>query len=382
MSIILFPHGGSYNHGCEAIVKSTASILKKYNLKLYSMNPSQDIAMGLDRFCSISNERKPIKRFSIRYIHAIIRYYFLNDKYAFEKLSLSPILDNIRQEDFLFSIGGDNYCYGEPTYIYLVNNICRNKGIKTFLWGASIEPDAIDKKMFVDLKEYTHIFARESITYETLLGLGLLNVSLYPDPAFQLKRLDLPLPKGFLEGNTVGINVSPLIISKEKIKGITYNNYISLIKYIIEKTDMQIALIPHVVWAHDNDMEPLSFLYDTFKHTGRVVLINNHTAEELKGFIARCRFMIAARTHASIAAYSQKVPTLVIGYSIKAKGIAKDLFGDYNNYVIPVQNLQNPLDLVHSFSWLIKHELEIKDHYESILENYISKTDKMSEIIK
>jgi polysaccharide pyruvyl transferase WcaK-like protein len=37
--------------------------------------------------------------------------------------------------------------------------------------------------------------------------------------------------------------------------------------------------------------------------------------------------LIAARTHATIAAYSTLVPVYALGYSIKARGIAKDLFG-------------------------------------------------------
>ena len=48
---------------------------------------------------------------------------------------------------------------------------------------------------------------------------------------------------------------------------------------------------------------------------------------------------IGARTHATIAAYSSCVPTLVVGYSIKARGIAKDLFGTDEGYVLPVQAL-------------------------------------------
>ena len=90
---------------------------------------------------------------------------------------------------------------------------------------------------------------------------------------------------------------------------------------------MQVALIPHVVWSHNDDRKPLSQLYEMFKDTGRVVMIEDHNAEELKGYIARCRLMVVARTHASIAAYSTQVPTLVVGYSVKARGIAKDIFG-------------------------------------------------------
>ena len=66
---------------------------------------------------------------------------------------------------------------------------------------------------------------------------------------------------------------------------------------------------------------------------------------ELKGYIARCRFFVGARTHATIAAYSSCVPTLVLGYSVKSRGIARDLFGNEENYVLPVQSLQEPDEL-------------------------------------
>lgn len=77
--------------------------------------------------------------------------------------------------------------------------------------------------------------------------------------------------------------------------------------------------------------------------------IADATCEELKGFISRCRLFVGARTHATIAAYSTCVPTLVAGYSVKARGIAKDLFGSEENYVLPVQSLKNKDDLVKGF---------------------------------
>ena len=95
---------------------------------------------------------------------------------------------------------------------------------------------------------------------------------MFPDPAFQPDRVKLPLPKGLAEGNTVGINVSPLIIDNETGNGITIQNYQALIQYILDKTDMQVAFIPHVVWESNDDRKPLSVLYEMFKDTGRVEL--------------------------------------------------------------------------------------------------------------
>ena len=161
-----------------------------------------------------------------------------------------------------------------------------------------------------------------------------------------------------------------MIISYEKNKGMTLENYVNLMRYIIDNTNMNIALIPHVVWDDNDDRIPLQMLYDRFKETSRIVMIEDCNAEELKGYIARCRFMVVARTHASIAAYSTCVPTLVVGYSVKAKGIAKDIFGTYENYVISVQSLSNKEDLTKSFCWLKENEQKLKCHLTGFMPEY------------
>ena len=111
-------------------------------------------------------------------------------------------------------------------------------------------------------------------------------------------------------------------------------------------------------------------------------MIEDHNAMELKGYIARCRFMVVARTHASIAAYSTQVPTLVVGYSVKARGIAKGIFGTEENYVIPVQSLQQADELMKGFHWLMDHEDDIKVHYAEMMPDYIESVYKVRDLLK
>lgn len=373
MKLILNPHGGSGNHGCEAIVRSTSKIFINHHLTLFSSRKEEDKKYGLDKICRIEPEQSPLSRFSYRYWKAFFQTKFQKDVDAYDKAIFYPIIQGAKDCDYALSIGGDNYCYGVPRFIYLINQQLRKKGIKTVLWGSSVEPEAIKGEMLEDLKGYTHVFARESITYQAMIEKGITQVSLFPDPAFLLNRIDLPLPNGFVEKNTIGINVSPMIIGHEKNQGITLQNYIILIQYLIDHTDMQIALIPHVVWEHNDDRQPLMEIFNNFKDSNRIILIEDHTAEELKGFIARCRFMIAARTHASIAAYSEEVPTLVVGYSVKARGIARDIFGNEEHYVIPVQTMQQENDLLNAFLWIYSHEAEIKEHYQQMMPEYKAK---------
>lgn len=373
MKIILYPHGGSGNHGCEAIVRSTAKIFSNYHFTLFSSKKEEDKKYGLDKICNIESEHSPLSRFSIRYWKAFFQTKFKKDKDAYDRALFHAIFQEAKKCNYALSIGGDNYCYGVPHFIYIINQQLRKQGIKTILWGCSVEPDSIKGEMLEDLKGYTHIFTRESITFQAMREKGIQQVSLFPDPAFQLNRIDLPLPSGFVKKNTVGINVSPMIIGHEKNQGITLKNYITLIQYLIDHTDMQIALIPHVVWEHNDDRQPLMEIFNHFKDCNRIILIEEHTAEELKGFIGRCRFMIAARTHASIAAYSEQVPTLVVGYSVKARGIARDIFGNEEHYVIPVQSMQKENDLLNAFLWIYNHEEEIKEHYQLVMPEYKAK---------
>jgi colanic acid/amylovoran biosynthesis protein len=379
MKLVLYPHGGSGNHGCEAIVRSTCKITQA-DITLFSASPEEDKRVGLDAICNVQSDHCTISRFSPQYMKALLQTKIYGDKTAYDRIHFCPILKAAKTADYILSIGGDNYCYGVPRFIYLVNQEIRKKGGKTILWGCSVEPDSIKGEMLEDLQGYTHIIARESITYQAMINKGLKQAILIPDPAFQLNRIDLPLPENFIEGNTVGINVSPMIIGHESNQGMTLQNYIELINYIINQTDMQVALIPHVVWSHNDDQIPLNILYDKFKETGRICMIEDHTAEELKGFIARCRFMIAARTHASIAAYSEKIPTLVIGYSIKAKGIAQDLFRTYEKYVLPVQSLKKKDDMTEAFKWLQDNEFNIKKQLDTIIPNIKEQVSNINRI--
>ena len=227
------------------------------------------------------------------------------------------------------------------------------------------------------MRAYDFILARESLTYSLLKKAGLENIDLIPDTAFSLPIEKLPLPEGFIEGNTIGINLSPLAVEKEEKPGIVLENYKCLIRWILENSDSAIALIPHVVWKENDDRTVLGELYKIFKETKRVVMIQDCNCMQLKGYISRCRFFIGARTHATIAAYSTGVPTLVVGYSIKSRGIATDLFGTDQGYVVSVQSMKKENDLLGAFVKLYGKEREITSILKTIMPEYIGKIRKI-----
>ena len=372
-NIKLYSHGGSKNHGCEAIVRGTYKIIDQ-PMTLYSMNPKEDIEFEIDKILDIREDKEiNIKNKSMKYYLSAISIKLLKSTKINTKYRREKFLKQVKQNDIYISIGGDNYCYEGVNVLGDINRLIHEKGAKTVLWGCSINEDVIfDNNVIKDLKLYDLIVARESLTYDTLNKAGIIeNVVLYPDPAFQLDKVELQLPEGFKEGNTIGINISPLIISSGNKNGIINKNYENLIEHIINTTNMQIILIPHVTWNHNNDREPIQILYNKYKHTKRVIMLEkDYNCMELKGFISRCRMFIGARTHATIAAYSTCVPTLVIGYSIKAKGIAKDLFGTYDNYVISAQDLKEQNELINAFEWIKNNEYKIKMHLNDFIPQY------------
>lgn len=369
--IHLYPHGGSGNHGCEAIVRTTLQLLEGNDVTLYSENPDQDRFYMKDIGLKVKKPTWQAKKTSAKYVRAFFANLAGNKK-AYDELFFDPILSDCQSGDILLSIGGDNYCYGDNEYIYLVNNCLRKKGCKTVLWGCSIEPDRMSDKMKEDLSRYDMIIARESISYESLKQING-NVKLCPDPAFTLSKTKCSIPKGLNEKGYIGINASPMIQSNEKSGGITLDNYRHLIEHILTTSGEQIALIPHVVWEHNDDRKPLQILAEEFSSSGRVFLVEDQNCMALKSVISNCKCFIGARTHSTIAAYSSKVPTLVVGYSNKAKGIAKDLFGSVENYVLPVQELKNKRDLTNAYIWLTENQGRIREIYDFKMDAYIEK---------
>ena len=272
----------------------------------------------------------------------------------------------MKKGDICLSVGGDNYCYPRTEVLAHYNRAIHAKGGRTVLWGCSVEPELIkDPAIARDLAMYDGITARETISYEALKAVNP-NTVLVSDPAFLLDRVDLPLPEGWVEGKMIGVNASPLILQSGD-GGLILNAYRALIEYILQNTDCSVALVPHVVLSDSDDREVLKMLLEEYRHTGRILLIGDHNCMELKGYIARCRFFIGARTHATIAAYSTCVPTLVAGYSVKSRGIARDIFGTEEGYVVPVQALETGSELADAFAALWGREEEIRQHLQRVM---------------
>lgn len=362
MKYFLFDHSGSLNRGCEAIVRGTMNIVsradKDASFKLASYRPETDTAFGIETGSMDSRELTSFEglmsALNVKLAHS--------EKYALKKM-YSNVIEQGKDCDICLSIGGDTYCYGDNAPVREITAQLHKQGKKTVLWGASIGKEDLSAEKIEGLKNFDAIFTREPLTYALLSEIvESSKLFMFSDPAFCLEREDLPLPEGFEQGNTLGFNLSPLVSKKNpEIVDVC----VKFLKNVIDNTTLQIVLIPHVTEEGNNDCDVLNEIYEKLNNQKRVVQIpDNLNAKQLKGYIARLRFFIGARTHATIAAYSNGVPTIVLGYSVKSKGISEDIFGE-EKFVIDSSKLYSSRTLEDEFKKLMEEETEIRAKLKS-----------------
>lgn len=358
MKYFLFNHAGSKNHGCEALVRGTLNIIENSDENtdfiLSSYDPQADTVLD-------GVEVKAAKKRDLSLPEKVIAVLDLkinkSEVYALEKM-YSPIVSDASDCDICLSVGGDTYCYGDNHEIQVLTRELKNSGKKIVLWGASIgEEDLTDEKL-ESLGDFDAIFAREPITYELLKEKNAnKNIYLFSDPAFCMERAKIEPVEGFTRENTLGFNISPLVAKGDPKKREIAENFISS---VLENTTLKILLIPHVVEENNNDYDFMKPIYEKFAETDRIAILPpTLNAMQYKGYIANTRFFIGARTHATIAAYSSGVPTIVLGYSVKARGIAKDIFGE-EKYVLNFNSLTDSKALEKEFLKLVVDETEIR----------------------
>jgi colanic acid/amylovoran biosynthesis protein len=289
----------------------------------------------------------------------------------------TEIAQQLRDVSALIMTGGDNLTldYGVPSLYFWcgINEKAMDMGIPVFLWGASVGPftakPAVEKVMARHLRRYAGITVRETITLNYLQGLGLEKVELVADPAFHLR------PESFEasalidtdERPLLGFNVSPLI--RKFRQGASDANQmdadiLAFLRHVIDSTEFSILLVPHVDpldgSPKNSDWYYMRGLYAQLVDIHDRIRLAPPTlnAAQLKYIIGRCRYFIGARTHSTIAALSQGVPTLSIAYSTKAKGLNQDLFG-HQRYVLDTP-LVSAQSLAEGLTTLRNEEGEIR----------------------
>jgi len=347
---------GSYgNRGCEAIVRGTMVILEAAfeapEIDAVSIF-SSDEAFRLQKQNEIDHRighgqfHHPRERLSGEWIkQRLVGLLSTEKRQSVVLRDLNQVLPNVAG---VLSVGGDNYAVENDRlpwpYIQL-DDFVRKNGKPLVIWGASVGPFDRRPEFESYMKEHLAgipVFARESATVEYLHSLGL-GKWVYPvaDPAFVMKP-ELPAASTFDSHQseaTIGVNFSPLV--GKYVTGPNRSAWVKrcadIIDAVAKSTAERILLIPHVTHHVWDDWQ---FMKEVLEKSGveddQISLLPMaYSAAELKSIISRLQVFVGMRMHATIAAISSAVPTINIAYSIKARGLSRDMNGHEDYCLLP-----------------------------------------------
>lgn len=377
-STFILAGNGSYdNRGCEAITRGTIEILKQYYkdpsflcVSFFQNREQFEKQCRYEFDPSITHEKTNTnhKMFSTEWNLQFIQRRLYPQKYI--KSVYKQLFPSIKKAEAVLSVGGDNYSldYGISTRFTGLDDLVLQNEKPIIIWGASVGPfDRLPKYeqyMRKHLQKVTGIFAREPATVEYLEKIGVIdNVYKVADPAFLMDATKPQLHKSLeIEENSIGLNLSPLMA--QYINNGDNNSWINLAAQIIERIakriDNKIYLIPHVTNPNSNDYLFLKEVQSRMKSSvNQTILIPpTYNASETKWIISKMNVFAGARTHSTIAAMSSAVPTLTFAYSIKAKGINREIFG-HEDYCLNPKKI-DPETVLKNIELILEKRNEIR----------------------
>lgn len=357
---LLVGNGPYTNRGCEAIVRGTVMILRKYfgtgvSFTVASHGNREQVLLQAESETDSSITHVPLKppkwSYAWAHLHLGVRFHSRWGVHKSQHLCLPRVPFITALE-----IGGDNYSleYGEPHQFLAMDRFLQRSKTPVVLWGASIGPfdsrPDFEHLMLTHLQGLDGVFCRESSTFEYVRKDGLeVHAHQVADPAFVMppvlpgeERIGFPLPK-----KVVGVNLSPL---SGKFSG--YNDLeewaaccAATVRRIANETCSDVLLVPHVasVNPRNDDFQFLNRVAELARSgTTHMIYYSGAdlSAAETKGLISMCcAVFVGARTHSTIAAMSTGIPTLTLAYSRKGRAIPFDVFGS-EDYSIATQDFR------------------------------------------
>jgi polysaccharide pyruvyl transferase WcaK-like protein len=376
ITIGIYGIDGMYNYGCEAIIRGTVEILRSLTpgcrIIYYSHRADADKVQVAD--CELEIKQIAYKAALVeRIINMILRWFDIKYRIPFKDYNL--ICD---ESNVVFSIGGDIYTI--PTHIrerkkYKYYNELVQFGEKVkrrnkilVIFGASVGPFGdyakAKKYYFNHFYKVDMIVCRERNTLDYLETNGMSsNLFFYPDPAFfVVDKQNIVLEN---EMRFIGINLSALSLVEMygDVTIVQKQELAKLISKIAKNFKKNILLIPHVISPvnpMDNDLSFLAEIYnlvdDDIKES--VTLLNQAGGfVQTKKYLRNCDVVVAARMHCAINAICEAVPTILLSYSEKSKGIAKFVYNN-ENWVLPLNKVET--DLIDKITEILAQRAELK----------------------
>ena len=380
------------NLGCEAIVRGTTSILREEIGECHFISNyfTEEKCTDSQRETDPAILHRPfpfLKRYSAPWVQAQIERRVLRRPVG--ESVLQTLRHSLKGADAVLMLGGDTFTpdYGNADVYFGLSSLAVAHDVPTTLWGASIGPfrnnPDFERWAGEKLRRISLLCVRETETLAYLASLGLKdNVILAADPAFHLPPSACELPddiEGVLRAGCIGLNLSPLMhryVPGDKAARSWQASLLAwtqvaaeVVRRLLRRFSQPILLIPHVMSeCGDVGRDDYLFLREVARQIQEpakvVVLSPTLNAAQTKWVIGRVRAFAGARTHSTLASISSGVPTICIGYSMKARGIAKDVYG-HLDWLIPGQDLvKAPSVLCDRLASLCDQESAIRPQLE------------------
>ena len=370
--VLLVGNGPYANRGCEAIVRGTMEILRReFGAGTRATVASFQHKSLVDR--QAANETDPgithvaLERSLDRWSARWWQYQALRLSRPLADLEHRMLDPHLPTACAVLEVGGDNYTldYGSPQEVGLpqrwmaLDCYVWRAGLPVVLWGASVGPfDAAapvqQRAMFQHLARMRGILVRETTSHSYLSRNSVPNVHLVADPAFVMKpRKPAADALGFsLPEAPIGLNFSPLmaryVTNGDRARWIQICG--EIVAGVRRLSRRDILLIPHVTSnapMADDAVLLAAVAERAAAGPGQVLCVpGTLAAAEYKWLISQCHVFAAARTHATIAAFSTGVPTVSLAYSAKARGLNQDLFGS-QDYCLGAAEMAAPENAVN-----------------------------------
>lgn len=252
------------------------------------------------------------------------------------------VQQDLRQASVVVAAGGDIFT---SDYYNLRKHLAyplMAKRQPVYLCSHSIGPfTPADTRYFCNAAEHIDLITvRERDSYDYLKALGIqTRVELTADVAFTLPTLPIEQTREWLlrrygltmDRPHVGVSISQGIIKYSGLKATEYYQCFADMCDALIDAGKGVLMIPHVMERHpdNNDVIACDEVMARMRAPHGVTMLSGEpSAVDFKSAIGICSALVGTRTHATIAAMSQGIPTVSIAYSRKAYGIMKSVYGE------------------------------------------------------
>lgn len=380
---------GFRNRGVEAMVRVTIDQLLQINpeiqIKVITDTPSYD------QMRTFNNSVQFLPRLAPTLIGRAVNR---ASKYYKPLSFLYPVFQGA---SLLIATGGDVFSSDYPkaldTFMPPLEAALHAKVPITFLAQSIIFKTEQAAQQWLKVGRHSKLITvREKISYDYLtekLGLSSDLVIQTADPAFLLDPIEKNISQRLLKSYGLDFN-RPIVAIAPSVSIASYHQldknkhlkrWLDLTKFLIDDLKFQVLIVPHVQnngEGSDDRIIATKILKDLNYNPEVHIAGADHTASEFKGLISCCNILVAERMHAAIAGLSTHIPTLVIGYSIKARGIMTDILGKElvdQGLVISIQDFLENQDQYK----VVQYICENKESISQLLKERISIIKKLAQ---